>query len=574
MLKAQYPLQAPHPKALSFSAGDRFLPLHSPNRDKEWWLVLSKEAEVGYIPMNYAAFLPATTRDITQFLHTAGERLSAGRLPADQRATQLKRLNQLAERYRARDGSGERLFRLEEPAARPVSSLSLFPEGEPSEHETNGDCRDQTPTPTPEPEPEPEPEPAVTLPAAFSRGLVDLVRQHTAASHQASQTAVQAVLTALRDVAPAVKPVAELALQQLSCAERDAAALLDSPDGRRLRLVLDEMTACVNDQQQRSWRLHDDEPAIIEYLQELGTILTDADPAVSRGVLEADQMAAVLSLAQLFQMEPRWIIRRPLTHALGLCCGLHRQAVSLLLSSVLPSELARDMQSSVTDDIRLSHSALLLAMILSMGEKLPHCHTEMLGIEFVTFLLSTLEQPPADVSDDTVDLLLTDLLALNLQYELPADNQLLLALRQRSNARVFTEKVMLLFNREEDPVRVFDHEPAPAHSVVKLMVDLFSEPATSQLFYTNDVRVLLDIVARNLADLSPGDARRHEYLRLCERLLSSAGYAEHRHRAADLHRCLRRIAAEDELEGDPTQPRDRQLAATALALHADLFQTT
>ena len=54
-------------------------------------------------------------------------------------------------------------------------------------------------------------------------------------------------------------------------------------------------------------------------------------------------------------------------------------------------------------------------------------------------------------------------------------------------------------------MRVFDHEPAPAHSVVKLMVDLFSDPAIARLFYTNDVRVLVDIVARNLADLSPGD---------------------------------------------------------------------
>ena len=54
-------------------------------------------------------------------------------------------------------------------------------------------------------------------------------------------------------------------------------------------------------------------------------------------------------------------------------------------------------------------------------------------------------------------------------------------------------------------MRVFDHEPAPPHSVVKLMVDLFSDPTIARLFYTNDVRVLVDIVVRNLADLSPGD---------------------------------------------------------------------
>lgn len=57
----------------------------------------------------------------------------------------------------------------------------------------------------------------------------------------------------------------------------------------------------------------------------------------------------------------------------------------------------------------------------------------------------------------------------------------------------------------EDPVRVFDHEPAPPHSLLKLFLDLYAAPATAELFYTNDVKVLIDIVVRNISDLSPGD---------------------------------------------------------------------
>ena len=68
---------------------------------------------------------------------------------------------------------------------------------------------------------------------------------------------------------------------------------------------------------------------------------TNADPCVSRRALESDQMSGVLALARLYQMEPRWLIRQPLTQALGLACGLHRDCIGLLLSSVLPSELAR-----------------------------------------------------------------------------------------------------------------------------------------------------------------------------------------------------------------------------------------
>jgi hypothetical protein len=58
----------------------------------------------------------------------------------------------------------------------------------------------------------------------------------------------------------------------------------------------------------------------------------------------------------------------------------------------------------------------------------------------------------------------------------------------------------------EDPVRIFEHQPVPPHSVLKLFVDLFSTAQTATLFYTNDTKVLIDIIVRQLADLSPGDS--------------------------------------------------------------------
>jgi hypothetical protein len=38
-----------------------------------------------------------------------------------------------------------------------------------------------------------------------------------------------------------------------------------------------------------------------------------------------------------------------------------------------------------------------------------------------------------------------------------------------------------------------------------MLVDLFSIPETTTLFYTNDVKVLIDILVRQLSDLSAGD---------------------------------------------------------------------
>ena len=52
---------------------------------------------------------------------------------------------------------------------------------------------------------------------------------------------------------------------------------------------------------------------------------------------------------------------------------------------------------------------------------------------------------------------------------------------------------------------MFEHEPRPPNSVMKLLQDMYSDPKTSTVIYTNDEKVLFDIVLGHLVDLSPGD---------------------------------------------------------------------
>lgn len=52
---------------------------------------------------------------------------------------------------------------------------------------------------------------------------------------------------------------------------------------------------------------------------------------------------------------------------------------------------------------------------------------------------------------------------------------------------------------------VLKHTKPPVNSVLKMLVDLFSAPETTLLFYTNDIKVLIDILVRQLSDLSAGD---------------------------------------------------------------------
>lgn len=59
------------------------------------------------------------------------------------------------------------------------------------------------------------------------------------------------------------------------------------------------------------------------------------------------------------------------------------------------------------------------------------------------------------------------------------------------------------FSISEDPAKLMDHQPQAANSLLKIITDIFASDETSNLFYKNDVAVLIDIVLRNLIDNSP-----------------------------------------------------------------------
>lgn len=79
--------------------------------------------------------------------------------------------------------------------------------------------------------------------------------------------------------------------------------------------------------------------------------------------------------------------------------------------------------------------------------------------------------------------------------------------------RTFGENIILLLNRET--------ETSQQLLILKLLYLLFTTAATYEYFYTNDLRVLLDVIIRNLLDLpSEANMLRHTYLRVLAPLLS------------------------------------------------------
>ena len=57
----------------------------------------------------------------------------------------------------------------------------------------------------------------------------------------------------------------------------------------------------------------------------------------------------------------------------------------------------------------------------------------------------------------------------------------------------------------DDPISVFEEALNAPNPVLKILCDLFLESDTSDVFYTNDAKVLVDIIIRKLSSLSSGN---------------------------------------------------------------------
>lgn len=72
-----------------------------------------------------------------------------------------------------------------------------------------------------------------------------------------------------------------------------------------------------------------------------------------------------------------------------------------------------------------------------------------MGKRFLSFILDNIEYPPdTDLEEQIPDLFLNLIISLNLQFSEEIENPVLAALEERDIAKSFTEKILLLINRE------------------------------------------------------------------------------------------------------------------------------
>ncbi|XP_027693001.1 NCK-interacting protein with SH3 domain isoform X3 [Vombatus ursinus] len=356
---------------------------------------------------------------------------------------------------------------------------------------------------------EEDPAAPVSVPSTIGAELMELVRRNTSLSHDLCRVAIGVVVGHIQSSVPAVAGVMEQILISL-VESKDLSSALPSGqvchDQHRLEVIFADLARRKDDAQQRSWALYEDENVICCYLEELLRILTDADPEVCRKMCQKNEFEPVLSLVAYYQMEHRVPLRLLLLKCFGAMCSLDAAVISTLVTSILPMELARDMQTDTQDHQKMCYSALVLTMVFSMGEPLPYHHYEHLSAHFVQFLLDVVEDGlPSDTTDQLPDLFVNLLLAFNLHIPDPENNVIMTTVSKRSNVKIFTEKLLLLLNRGDDPVRIFKHQPQPSHSVLKFLQDVFASRETASIFYHTDMMALIDITVRHISDLSPGD---------------------------------------------------------------------
>ncbi|XP_041350537.1 NCK-interacting protein with SH3 domain-like [Gigantopelta aegis] len=400
------------------------------------------------------------------------------------------------------------------------------------------------------------------IPDDLGAQVVEQIRANTALSHQKSKTAVEIVLGYIGLKVP---QLADIMDKIYSTVQTEHSVV--GHDAVRLEVIFSELKACKDDSQQRGWALHEDESVIMEYLEELLSILENAKLSVTREAISEERYEIVHHLVQYYQMETRLKIRLLLLKVFGVMCGLDKKVITTLLFSVLPLELAQEIRSKSEDTLRLCHVTLLLTMIFSTGEPVPANIHDHIDGGFLGYLLSLIEDPPTpEHSEDASDLLINLILAINLHFDDIQHNLVMETLSTQHNCKVLTEKVMLFFNRGDDPVHMFDYKPQPEQSVMKFMQDLYSNRQTADLLYTSDALVLIDVIIRQLADLSAGDPMRTSYLKLTSLVLQNSNYNENRHRHNELYSLLHAISEEDA----DTQ-KDKDLCLSILLHNSSAF---
>nr|CAB3264231.1 NCK-interacting protein with SH3 domain-like [Phallusia mammillata] len=549
---------------LSFRQGDILFVLEETN--SSWWLASSEEGKVGYIPNTYVtrhikknsehAVLLSVERAITAVKATS----KGGQLTAEEKSLLGKLIKHKENVIASAHGdkkdyskrkappppsatshskaeappppvrsSVRRNSTMESAGESPIEDVSLqrfnIIEDKPGTHNLNA---------------------VEDVPLSIGSDLMELTQIHTNLSLTKSREFLESCMSSIGNSIPSLSKAMSRIIQTFPKQEQS-----NDPDMESLGLAFANLAEIKDDAQQRNWAINDDELKISNILNDILQFLTECSKEVCMKVVSSNQYAAIMTLATYYQMETRPSIRITLLQIIGVLCAISPKFVSMFLSTVLPVELVCELNNYLHDIERSCYTALVLSMLFSTGEPIPVSYYDTIGVTFLNSILKSVEEGTEGDTDDRLsDILVRLLLSINLHFPIPLENLIMQSIKN-TTCTTLSEKIMFLCNRGEDPVKVNEEEDwintsAPPHSVLKFLQDIFSLKETASSFlYTNDLLVLIDIITRNIADISAGSKLRTEHLDLLLSIVKNSSYSETKHRCAEIMSILNRIKDED-----------------------------
>ncbi|VVC45571.1 Domain of unknown function DUF2013,SH3 domain [Cinara cedri] len=570
MLKALYDYEdSSSERTLDFKTNDEFFIYRDIGDKKSWCLVINQTGDKGYVPYNYVKTIYVKDTHVLEFLEkclsTVQQKLDKNDNSSNQYniyETLLKRKKKFKQKiaYNTLDAKLDTLAQCK------MTDKSL--QTETLEQKLNEHKNEWSIFLKPK---------EITVPDIYE--VVQQVRNHTGLSYNLSQVAVSVVI---QNLSKLVDEPGKSGLNTIhniidtfppTNATLPVECLENTKDGQSMLQLLGYLTEAKEDSQQRSWQIYDDHVQIENCLIELTSILKNADPMVINHILKVDQYSSINSLLEYYQMELRWVIQKRLLEIFSELCKLNFVVVEIIINSILPMELARDVQNDKDDFNKQIILAEFLTLVLSVGETLPISCFEYMNLDFVTKILRDIEDTEQKSSTDEkkAECMINLLLAYNLQFSNVESNITLSGLAQRDNAKVLTENLLILLNTEKDPVQILKLKKKPKNSVEKLLIDILSDPKTAKLFYVNDIEVLIDIIIRQLLNIPSDEMARTSYLELCKNVIFNTEYLVRGHKLSDLNDCLREIIADD---SSCTKEQDIFIIEEIYSKYPDSFNKT
>lgn len=209
--------------------------------------------------------------------------------------------------------------------------------------------------------------------------------------------------------------------------------------------------------------------------------------------------------------------------------------------------------------ISLREKAVRMLYEVCRVQKLEPAHLKAFDERFIHHLFDLVEETRHHHDEDFNYRLIKLLVAMNEQYMVSTlapsssgssatrpQNLVLSVLQQRLNAsKTFGENLIFMLNRASSS----DAEDVCMQLLVlKLLYLLFTTKETACYFYTNDLRVLVDIFIRELHDLpDESESLRHTYLRVLHPLLTNTQLCSYPYKRPQIRRLLNGLLAHGHL---------------------------